>query len=146
VDDRRAAAAVHDLARYDVRSTAKAINWVEQQFGLNYSESGVGKLLGRLDYRYKQPADGERVAQLLQKIRAANSGKRLLRTFQDPEQVASIVPDIEYESDFKTLATPDVGYTSTAIPPFNILFDRFRYIAWRNCVGYNSVDPVHFAV
>ena len=63
----------------DVHSTAKTINWVEQQFGLNYSESGMGKLLGRLDYRYKQPADGERVAQLLQKIRAANSGKRLLR-------------------------------------------------------------------
>jgi len=63
----------------DVRSTAKAINWVEQQFGLNYSESGVDKLLGRLDYCYIQPADDERVAQLLQKIRAANSGKRLLR-------------------------------------------------------------------
>jgi hypothetical protein len=37
----------------------------------------------------------------------------------------SIVPDIEYESDFKTQATPDVGYTPTAILPSNILFDRF---------------------
>ncbi len=40
----------------DVRSTAEAISWVEQQFGLNYSDSGMRKLLKRLDYRYKQPA------------------------------------------------------------------------------------------
>lgn len=40
----------------DVRSTAEAITWVEQQFGLSYSDSGMRKLLKRLDYRYKQPA------------------------------------------------------------------------------------------
>jgi transposase len=40
----------------EVRSTAEAIAWVEQQFGLTYSDSGMRKLLGRLDYRYKQPA------------------------------------------------------------------------------------------
>ena len=39
-----------------VRSTAETIRWVEQQFGLNYSESGMRKLVGRLDYRYKQPS------------------------------------------------------------------------------------------
>lgn len=39
-----------------VRSTKEAIAWVEQQFGLEYSESGMLKLLKRLDYRYKQPA------------------------------------------------------------------------------------------
>jgi transposase len=38
-----------------VRSTKEAIAWVEQQFGLDYSESGMLKLLKRLDYRYKQP-------------------------------------------------------------------------------------------
>jgi transposase len=40
----------------DVRSTAEAITWVEHQFGLSYSDSGMRKLLKRLDYRYKQPA------------------------------------------------------------------------------------------
>jgi transposase len=40
----------------DVRSTAEAIDWIEQQFGLSYSDSGMRKLLKRLDYRYKQPA------------------------------------------------------------------------------------------
>ena len=40
----------------DVRSTAEAITWVEEQFGLSYSDSGMRKLLKRLDYRYKQPA------------------------------------------------------------------------------------------
>jgi transposase len=40
----------------DVRSTAQAIAWVEEQFGLSYSDSGMRKLLKRLDYRYKQPA------------------------------------------------------------------------------------------
>jgi transposase len=40
----------------DVRSTAEAIAWVEEQFGLDYSDSGMRKLLSRLDYRYKQPA------------------------------------------------------------------------------------------
>jgi transposase len=39
-----------------VRSTKEAIAWVEQQFDLAYSESGMLKLLNRLDYRYKQPA------------------------------------------------------------------------------------------
>ena len=39
-----------------VRSTKEAIAWVEQQFDLEYSESGMLKLLKRLDYRYKQPA------------------------------------------------------------------------------------------
>ena len=35
---------------------AEAIAWVEEQFGLSYSDSGMRKLLKRLDYRYKQPA------------------------------------------------------------------------------------------
>jgi|GraSoi_2013_20cm_1033751.scaffolds.fasta_scaffold13185_2 transposase len=39
-----------------VRSTKEAIAWVEEQFGLDYTESGMLKLLKRLDYRYKQPA------------------------------------------------------------------------------------------
>jgi transposase len=39
-----------------VRSTKEAIAWVEKQFSLDYSESGMLKLLKRLDYRYKQPA------------------------------------------------------------------------------------------
>lgn len=39
----------------DVRSTAEAIAWVEEQYGLSYSDSGMRKLLKRLDYRYKQP-------------------------------------------------------------------------------------------
>jgi transposase len=39
-----------------VRSTKEAIAWVEQQFGLDYTQSGMLKLLKRLDYRYKQPA------------------------------------------------------------------------------------------
>ena len=39
-----------------VRSTKEAIAWVAEQFGLDYSESGMLKLLKRLDYRYKQPA------------------------------------------------------------------------------------------
>jgi transposase len=39
-----------------VRTTKEAIAWVEQQFGLDYTESGMLKLLKRLDYRYKQPA------------------------------------------------------------------------------------------
>jgi transposase len=40
----------------DIRSTAEAIAWIEQQFGVSYSESGMVKLLKRLDYRYKQPS------------------------------------------------------------------------------------------
>lgn len=39
----------------EVRSTAEASEWVEQQFGVSYSASGMVKLLKRLDYRYKQP-------------------------------------------------------------------------------------------
>ena len=39
-----------------VCSTKEAIAWVEQQFGLDYTESGMLKLLKRLDYRYKKPA------------------------------------------------------------------------------------------
>jgi transposase len=38
-----------------VRSTAEACAWVKQQFGLDYTDSGMRKLLKRLDYRYKQP-------------------------------------------------------------------------------------------
>jgi transposase len=40
----------------EVRSTAEAITYVEQTFGLSYTDSGMRKLLARLDYRYKQPA------------------------------------------------------------------------------------------
>jgi transposase len=40
----------------EIRSTAEAIAWVEQQFDVTYSESGMAKLLKRLDYRYKQPS------------------------------------------------------------------------------------------
>jgi len=40
----------------DIRSTAEAIAWVEQQFDLSYSDSGMRKLLKRLGYRYKQPS------------------------------------------------------------------------------------------
>jgi transposase len=40
----------------DIRSTAEAIAWVEEQFDLSYSDSGMRKLLKRLDYRYKQPS------------------------------------------------------------------------------------------
>lgn len=40
----------------DVCSTAEAIAWIEEQFGLSYSDSGMRNLLKRLDYRYKQPA------------------------------------------------------------------------------------------
>lgn len=39
----------------EVRSTAEAIAWVEAQFGVSYSDSGMVKLLKRLDYRFKQP-------------------------------------------------------------------------------------------
>lgn len=40
----------------DVRSTAEAIDWVEQHFGFSYSDSGMRNLLKRLDYRFKQPS------------------------------------------------------------------------------------------
>src|SRR6266545_3672017 len=40
----------------EVRSTGEAIAWVEKHFGLAYSDSGIRKLLKRLDYRYRQPS------------------------------------------------------------------------------------------
>jgi transposase len=40
----------------EVRSTVEAISWVEEHFGLSYSDSGMRKLLKRLDYHYKQPS------------------------------------------------------------------------------------------
>ena len=40
----------------EIRSTAEACTWVEQQFGVSYTDSGMVKLLKRLDYRYKQPS------------------------------------------------------------------------------------------
>ena len=39
----------------EVRSTAEAVAWVEEQFGVSYTDSGMIKLLKRLDYRFKQP-------------------------------------------------------------------------------------------
>lgn len=39
----------------DIRSTAEATAWIEQQFGVVYTDSGMVKLLKRLDDRYKQP-------------------------------------------------------------------------------------------
>jgi transposase len=40
----------------EVRTTTEAITWVEEQFAVTYTDSGMRKLLARLDYRYKQPA------------------------------------------------------------------------------------------
>lgn len=40
----------------DVRSTKAALAWVETTFQVRYTESGMRKLLQRMDYRYKQPA------------------------------------------------------------------------------------------
>jgi transposase len=40
----------------EVHSTAEAIAWVEKEFGYSYTDSGMRKLLKRLDYRFKQPA------------------------------------------------------------------------------------------
>lgn len=40
----------------EIRSTAEACTWVAQQFGVSYTDSGMVKLLKRLDYRYKQPS------------------------------------------------------------------------------------------
>jgi transposase len=40
----------------EVRTTVEAIAWLEQHTQLSYTDSGVRKLLARLDYRYKQPA------------------------------------------------------------------------------------------
>jgi transposase len=39
-----------------VRTTKEAIAWVESTFHVSYTESGMYKLLQRLDYRYKKPA------------------------------------------------------------------------------------------
>ncbi len=39
----------------DVRTTAEACAWVLEQFGKDYTDSGMRKLLKRLDYRFKQP-------------------------------------------------------------------------------------------
>jgi transposase len=38
-----------------IRTTKEAIAWVEAQFGFDYTESGMLKLLKRLGYRYKKP-------------------------------------------------------------------------------------------
>jgi transposase len=39
----------------EIRSTAEAIAWIEEHCGVSYSESGMVKLLKRLDYRFRQP-------------------------------------------------------------------------------------------
>jgi transposase len=39
----------------EVRSTKEAIAWVEQQFAISYTESGMTKLLKRLGYSFKKP-------------------------------------------------------------------------------------------
>jgi transposase len=39
-----------------VRTTKEASAWVQEQFGFDYTESGMLKLLKRLGYRYKKPA------------------------------------------------------------------------------------------
>lgn len=39
-----------------IRSTKEARDWVEREFGLSYSESGIVKLLKRIGYSYKKPA------------------------------------------------------------------------------------------
>jgi transposase len=39
-----------------VRTTKEAIAWVATTFAVDYSESGMRKLLQRLEYRYKKPA------------------------------------------------------------------------------------------
>ena len=38
-----------------IRTTKEAIAWVETRFAVSYTESGMRKLLQRMDYRYKQP-------------------------------------------------------------------------------------------
>ncbi len=59
----------------EVRSTAEAVAWVEQQFGVSYTDSGMVKLLKRLDYRFKQPdilpsqADPEKQAEWVETYR-----------------------------------------------------------------------------
>jgi transposase len=39
----------------EVGTTVEAVAWVEAQFGVSYTDSGMVKLLKRLDYRFKQP-------------------------------------------------------------------------------------------
>jgi transposase len=39
-----------------IHSTKDVLTWVEQRFGVVYTESGIVKLLGRLGYSYKKPA------------------------------------------------------------------------------------------
>lgn len=39
----------------EVRSTAEAVAWIEQQFSVSSTDSGMVKLLKRLNYRFKQP-------------------------------------------------------------------------------------------
>ena len=39
-----------------VRSTKEAIAWVETTLQVSYTESGMRKLLQRMDYRYKKPS------------------------------------------------------------------------------------------
>ena len=59
----------------EVRSTAEACAWVEQQFGVSYTDSGMVKLLKRLDYRFKQPdilpskADPQKQTEWLERYR-----------------------------------------------------------------------------
>lgn len=59
----------------EVHSTAEAVAWVEQQFGVSYTDSGMVKLLKRLDYRFKQPdilpsqADPEKQAEWVETYR-----------------------------------------------------------------------------
>ena len=51
-------AEMHKLTAWldaEMRSTAEAVAWVEEQFGVSYTDSGMVKLLKRLDYRFKQP-------------------------------------------------------------------------------------------
>jgi transposase len=55
--------------------THQAVAWVEEQFGVSYTESGMVKLLKRLDYRFKQPdilpakADPEKQAKWVETYR-----------------------------------------------------------------------------
>jgi transposase len=39
----------------DIRTTKEAIAWVDTTFAVSYTESGMRKLLQRMEYRYKQP-------------------------------------------------------------------------------------------
>jgi transposase len=39
-----------------VYSTKEVLSWVKEQYGIDYSESGMAKLLRRLGYSFKKPA------------------------------------------------------------------------------------------